>query len=131
ISVEKDNRYEESFIPIAKIGRGYTGDDLEKINDRIQDLKADRYGPTLGIKPGIIIRTAFSSIEINNRTKAGYTLRSPRFKAVLRDTHAAHVNSVKDVEELYYQKLTEDRSPQKENPSFTLKKGSPKTPDEI
>lgn len=118
ISVKDDERYEEEFIPIGKAYGGYTDDELKKLNTRIKELTVDRYGPTLALMPGIIVEIEFDDIQENKRTKANYTLRLPRFKAIRWDLEARDVDTLEDVERLFEQKLQRDRLKQAENPSF-------------
>jgi DNA ligase-1 len=119
ISVKNDERYEEEFIPIGKAYGGYTDDELKKMNTRIKKLAVERYGPTLGLIPELVVEIEFDDIQVNKRTKAGYTLRLPRFKAIRWDLGPADVNTLKDVEAFYTKRLNEERLAQHENPSFT------------
>ena len=120
ISVKEDERYEEEFIPIGKAYGGYTDEDLKKINEKIKELAVERYGPTLGLLPELVVEIEFDDIQVNRRTKAGYTLRLPRFKAIRWDLGPKDVNTLRDVEEFYQNKLQQDRLPQHKNPSFTF-----------
>jgi DNA ligase-1 len=120
ISVKNDERYEEEFIPIGKAYGGYTDDELKKMNARIKKLAVERYGPTLGLLPELVVEIEFDDIQVNKRTKAGYTLRLPRFKAIRWDLGPSDVNTLRDVEEFYANRLNEDRLAQHENPSFTF-----------
>lgn len=120
ISVKEDERYEEEFIPIGKAYGGYTDEELKKINQRIKELTVERYGPTLGLKPELVVEIEFDDIQENKRTKAGYTLRLPRFKSIRWDLGPADVNTLKDVEQLYQQRIENEPLSQKENPSFSF-----------
>src|SRR6056297_1805801 len=120
ISVKNDERYEEEFIPIGKAYGGYTDDELKKMNARIKKLAVERYGPTLGLIPELVVEIEFDDIQVNKRTKAGYTLRLPRFKAIRWDLGPSDVNTLQDVEAFYAKRLNEDRLAQHENPSFTF-----------
>src|SRR5690625_5639179 len=71
VSVDKDPRYEESFIPIGKIDGGFAGDQLKLVNDRVQDLVVERYGPTIGLKPGLALKVTYRWSRIKIRIKAG------------------------------------------------------------
>jgi DNA ligase-1 len=55
---------------------------------------------------------------VNRRTKAGYTLRLPRFKAIRWDLGPGDVDTLKDVEQYYNQKIEAERTDQSQNPSF-------------
>jgi len=118
VSVDKDPRYEESFIPIGKIDGGFAGDQLKLVNDRVQDLVVERYGPTIGLKPGLALQVTYRRIRINNRTKAGFDLQTVRPGQILTDANPEVVHTLTDVEKRFYQRLEEKRTPQLQDPSF-------------
>ena len=118
ISVQDDERYEEDFIPIGKAYGGYTNDDLKHLNKRIKELVIDRFGSTLQLKPALMVELEFEDIQINRRTKAKYTLRFPRFKAIRWDLSPSDADTLKDVEEMYNHKINKQRESQHVNPSF-------------
>ena len=120
IRVDEDERYEEEFIPIGKAYGGYTDDEMKRLNREIKNLVVDRYGPTLALKPGIVVEIEFDDIQVNKRTKANYTLRLPRFKAIRWDLGPSDTDTLEDVERLYQEKLNRDRLRQGENPSFYI-----------
>ncbi|MCC5913188.1 MAG: ATP-dependent DNA ligase [Balneolaceae bacterium] len=120
VSVKDDERYEEEFIPIGKAYGGYSDEELKKMNKRIKELTVERYGPTLGLIPELVVEIEFDDIQVNRRTKAGYTLRFPRFKAIRWDLSPADVDRLKDVEQAYENKMNRKSSPQKEGKSFKL-----------
>lgn len=118
ISVKDDERYEEEYIPIGKAYGGYTDRELKKLNTRIKEITVEKYGPTLGLLHDIVVELEFDDIQINKRTKAGFTLRLPRFKAIRWDLSPADADTLKDVEKMFEEKLAQDRLRQNENPSF-------------
>ncbi|NBC26636.1 MAG: ATP-dependent DNA ligase [Bacteroidetes bacterium] len=120
ISVKEDERYEEEFIPIGKAYGGYTDDELKQMNKKIKELTVEKYGPTLGLLPELVVEIEFDDIQVNKRTKAGYTLRLPRFKAIRWDLGPSDADTLHDVEEAYRQKVEADRLSQKQSPSFMV-----------
>lgn len=118
ISVKEDERYEEEFIPIGKAYGGYTDEEMKRLNKRIKELAVERYGPTLGLVPEILVELEFDDIQENKRTKANYTLRLPRFKAIRWNLGPEDADTLKDVERMYREKIERDRLKQDENPSF-------------
>lgn len=122
ISVKEDERYEEEFIPIGKAYGGYTDEEMKRLNERLKDLTVERYGPTLGLIPEIVVELEFDDIQINKRTKANYTLRLPRFKAIRWDLNPRDVDTLKDVERMYQEKIDRERLKQNKNPSFVYHK---------
>ncbi len=120
ISVKDDERYEEEFIPIGKAYGGYSNEELAEINKRIKNLTLEKFGPTLLLKPEIVVELEFDDIQVNKRTKAKYTLRLPRFKAIRWDLSPSDADDLKHVEKLYQQKLDQQRLKQMNNPSFVI-----------
>ncbi|MDZ7758486.1 ATP-dependent DNA ligase [Rhodohalobacter sp.] len=118
ISVKNDERYEEEFVPIGKAYGGYTDEELKKMNSEIKKLTVERYGPTLGLIPGLMVELEFDDIQINKRTKAGYTLRLPRFKRIRWDLKPEDADTLKEVERLYKTRVEKERLVQGNNPSF-------------
>ncbi len=118
IRVAEDERYEEEFIPIGKAYGGYTDEEMKELNKRIKDLTVEKYGPTLGLIPEIVVELEFDDIQVNKRTKANYTLRLPRFKAIRWDLGPKDADTLKDVERMYEEKINRERLKQNQNPSF-------------
>jgi DNA ligase-1 len=118
VSVKDDDRYEEEFIPIGKAYSGYSDVELKKMNALIKDIILERFGPTVLLKPHLVIELEFEDIQVNKRTKAKYTLRFPRFKAIRWDLSLNDADTLKDVENMYEQKLERERRQQGINPSF-------------
>lgn len=120
ISVKEDERFEEEFIPIGKAYGGYTDAELKKLNQLIRPLIVERFGPTLSLKPGIVVEVEFDSIQVNKRTKAGYTLRLPRFKAIRWDLSPDDADTLESVERMCQLKLDEYREEQNGSASFSI-----------
>ncbi len=118
VSVKDDERYTEQFIPIGKAYGGYTDEELKKLNKAFKSLIVERFGPTLSLKPGIVVEIEFDDIQINKRTKAGYTLRFPRFRRIRWDLSPDDTDTLVDVEELYRKKAEKKSRDQSENQSF-------------
>lgn len=121
VSVKDDERYEEEFIPIGKAYGGYSNEELTEMNKRIKSLTQERFGPTVLLKPELVVELEFEDIQINKRTKAKYTLRLPRFKAIRWDLSPQDADTLRDVERMFDEKLEKKRLSQGINPSFTFK----------
>ncbi|PAU93354.1 hypothetical protein CK503_11480 [Aliifodinibius salipaludis] len=127
IRVAEDERYEEEFVPIGKANGRYTDDEMKRLNERIKDLTVEKYGPTLGLIPEIVVEIEFDDIQKNKRTKANYSLKLPRFKAIRRDLSPEKTDTLKDVERMYQQNIDKERLKQEKNPSFYIKQEDPET----
>lgn len=117
IRVDDDSRYDEQFIPIAKLDWN-SEKDLIRLNNRIRPLITDRYGTTLGIMPDIVVEIYYDCIKVNRRTKAKYILHHPRPKSIRWDLQPADTHSLKDIEQLFDRQSNRSVSPQYDDPSF-------------
>ena len=120
VSVKEDPRYEEEFIPIGKAYGGYTDKEWKDLNKAIKECIIDRFGPTAQLRPEIVVELEFEAIQPNSRTKAKYTLRFPRFKAIRWDLTPKDVDSLEHVEMLFREHQSKERSPQKSSRSFQI-----------
>ena len=118
VSVKEDARYEEEFIPIGKAYGGYTDQEWKQLNKAIKGCIVNRFGPIAQLRPEIVVELEFEAIQPNPRTKAKYTLRFPRFKAIRWDLSPKDVDSLKHVEMLFMHHQSKERSPQKSSQSF-------------
>lgn len=118
VRVKEDDRYEEDFIPIGKVHGGYTDNELEKLYDKIKELTVEKYGPTLGLLPELVIELEFDSIQLNKRTKANYKLRSPFIRDIKWNLGPEDVDTLKDVERIYQETIDQKRKSQHEYPSL-------------
>jgi len=101
VRVADDDRFEQEWVPIGKAYGGYTNDELRQLNEAIRPLIVERFGPTVSVQPKIMVEIEFDAIQENKRTKAGYTLRFPRFKAIRWDKPITEANTLRDVEKQY------------------------------
>ncbi|WP_372634329.1 hypothetical protein [Fodinibius sp.] len=119
VRVGGDPRYEEEFIPIGKAGADDLGDEeTKRLNKRIRELTVEKYGPTLGLIPEIVVELEFDDIRLNKRTKANYVLHRPHINIVRWDANPGDTVTLKKIEELYRKKINRDRLKQDKNPSF-------------
>jgi DNA ligase 1 len=112
IRVEEDLRFDQTYVPIGKAYGGYTDEELKKLNAAIKPLVRERFGPTLSLEPKIVVEIEFDEIQINRRTKAGFTLRFPRFRAIRWDKSPADTDTLAEVERLYNEKQNRERQTQ-------------------
>jgi len=122
IRVKEDERYEEEFIPIGKTKIPCPADKMQQFHKRIEELTVEKYGPTLGLVPEIVVELQFDDIQVNSRTKANYKLKLPRFKEIKWNLGPDDTDTLETVEQLYRQKIDRDRLKQDKNPSFLFNK---------
>lgn len=124
IRVTEDERYEEEFIPIGKTKIHCPDDKVQQFHKRIEELTVEKYGPTLGLIPEIVVELKFDDIQVNKRTKANYKLKLPRFKEIRWDLGPDDTDTLETVEQLYQQKIYRVRLKQDKNPSFLFNKNT-------
>jgi DNA ligase-1 len=108
------------FVPIGKAYGGFTDAELKRLNSEIRGLITDRFGPTAGLQPKIVVELEFEEIQENKRTKAGFTLRLPRFKAIRWDLSIHDTDSLDDVKAQFEAQLNRQRIPNSENPFLQI-----------
>ncbi len=101
IRVADDDRYAEDFIPIGKADGGYAEAEQARLNREVRRLREERFGPTLRLRPAVVVTVEFDEVEVNRRTKAGFTLRRPRFKVIRWDLGPNDADTLSDVEHLW------------------------------
>jgi DNA ligase-1 len=120
INVADDERYgEDEFIPIGKID-DRSIDILKSLRKQIKELAIEKFGPTIRLRPQIVVEIAFDDIRLNKRTKANYVLRRPRFESVRMELNPGQTNTLKDVEQIFQKRITRKRPKQSESPSFYI-----------
>lgn len=118
IKVDDPEEFGQDFIPIGKAYGGYTDEELKRLNSELKPLILEKFGPTLMLKPKIVVEIEFDEIQVNKRTKAGFTLRFPRFRAIRWDKPASEADTLSEVSRLYEQKSKRLRKTQELDPSF-------------
>ncbi len=106
ISVKNDQRYQEDFIPIGKIMNNLPDDETEPLNKKTNELIVERYGPTLGLIPGLVAEIKYDHIQVNNRTKAGYKLYSPKLCRIRWDLSPDDASTLSDIERMYHEEIS-------------------------
>ena len=96
----------------------FSEEELVEINGQINHLTQERFGPTVLLKPQIMVEMEFEDIQTNKRTKAKFTLRKPKIKTILRNLHPTNAATLGNIERMYQEKLHQERENQHVNPSF-------------
>jgi DNA ligase-1 len=125
VSVQDDERFEENFIPITKTNKGVTQNEMKQLHERIKEIIAEKYGPTLGLYPDIVVELEYEEIRVNKRTKADFTLSSPEIKTLRWELSPNTVDTLKEVEKRYQKKITQERQTQLQYPAFFVPKAGP------
>jgi ATP-dependent DNA ligase len=101
IRVEQNERFDQDYIPIGKIAGEIGQVDLEKLNQLLPSFTLQKFGTTLMLKPIIVVEIEFEQVVKNNRTKAGYSIKSPRIVSFQWDKNPVDSHNLEYIIELY------------------------------
>ncbi|SMO54394.1 hypothetical protein [Fodinibius sediminis] len=118
IRVDTDDRYEEEFIPIGKARGNLARKVRSRLNRKVKEYAVEKYGPTLGLLPKIVVELEYDDIQVNKRTKANYVLYKPRFSTIRWELAPSDTDSLERVEQLYLDNLEGHQLGQHSTPSF-------------
>lgn len=99
----------EYFVPICKINIDLNQEDINQLNAELKPLIADRFGPTLGLIPKIVIEISFDEVLENRRTKAGFGLKNAQFKTIRWDLELKNVQTLQEINTLFAEQRNQTR----------------------
>lgn len=74
-----------SLVTVAKACTGLTDAEIKKIDAFVKKNTTERFGPVRAVKPVIVMRIEFDSIQHSPRHKSGIAIRSPRIIRICDD----------------------------------------------
>lgn len=95
----------DSFLNIGKAYSGLTDSEVKELTKALRSASLDRFGPTLVVRPTIVLEVAFDGVQKSARHKSGYALRFPRILRWRRDKEPGDCDDLARVEELYQASL--------------------------
>ena len=101
IRVDQNEKFDQDYIQIGKIAGGISSDNIEKLNQILPVLTLEKFGTTLMLKPEIVVEIEFEQVVKNNRTKAGYSIKSPRIVSFQWDKNPVDSHDLEYIIELY------------------------------
>jgi DNA ligase 1 len=105
ISVRNESHFPEDYIPIGKTGIIQPEIRQKFLHTKINQLKVDRYGSTVGLAPKLLAETEFEDIRINKRTKAGYQLHGPRIIRITEVDNPDEIATLADIQRILQEKF--------------------------
>lgn len=96
-----------NFLEIGKVGTGIKekedlGVSFEQMTELLKPLIKSEKGREVKIKPQIVVEIRYEEIQKSTNYESGYALRFPRLVKIREDRRPEEINTINDVEDLYY-----------------------------
>ena len=89
------------FVPVGKVGSGFTDEDLAEFTKMLKSLIVREEGKFVEIQPKVVIEVTYQEIQKSPKYKSGFALRFPRFVALREDKSPEEADTIERVAELY------------------------------
>jgi len=89
------------FVPVGKVGSGFTDEDLAEFTKMLKPLIVREEGKFVEIQPKVVIEVTYQEIQKSPKYKSGFALRFPRFVALREDKSPEEADTIERVAELY------------------------------
>ena len=89
------------FVPVGKVGSGFTDEDLVEFTKMLKPLIVREEGKFVEIQPKVVIEVTYQEIQKSPKYKSGFALRFPRFVALREDKSPEEADTIERVAELY------------------------------
>ncbi|MDQ2842235.1 MAG: ATP-dependent DNA ligase [Acidobacteriota bacterium] len=95
----------DSFLNVGKAYFGLTDSEVKELTKVLRGVSTDRFGPTMLVRPAVVLEVAFDGVQKSARHKSGYALRFPRILRWRRDKTPGDCDDLARVEALYQASL--------------------------
>ena len=95
----------DAFLNVGKAYSGLTDSEVKELTKALRSASSDRFGPTMVVKPAVVLEVAFDGVQKSARHKSGYALRSPLILRWRRDKKPGDCDDLARVEALYQASL--------------------------
>jgi DNA ligase-1 len=89
------------FVMLGKTFKGMTDEMLEWQTKKLLELEVARDGPTVYVRPELVVETAFNEVQGSTQYPGGVALRFARIKRYRTDKTAAEADTIGAVQEIY------------------------------
>jgi DNA ligase-1 len=89
------------FQMIGKTFKGLTDKEFQWMTAMLQKLKRSETGPTVFVKPEVVVEVAYNEIQRSPKYESGYALRFARIKRIREDRSPEDIDTYSRLEELY------------------------------
>jgi DNA ligase-1 len=89
------------FVPVGKVGSGFTDEDLVEFTKMLKPYIVKQEGKFVEIEPKFVIEVTYQEIQKSPKYKSGFALRFPRYVALREDKSPEEADTIERVAELY------------------------------
>ncbi|WP_048152585.1 ATP-dependent DNA ligase [Palaeococcus ferrophilus] len=89
------------FVPVGKVGSGFTDEDLAKFTEMLKPLIVEEHGKEVVIEPKIVIEVTYQEIQKSPKYESGFALRFPRYVSLREDKGPEDADTIDKVARLY------------------------------
>ncbi len=89
------------FVPVGKVGSGFTDEDLEEFTEMLKPLIVREEGKFVEIEPRVVIEVTYQEIQKSPKYESGFALRFPRYVALREDKSPEEADTIERISELY------------------------------
>ena len=89
------------FVPVGKVGSGFTDEDLLEFTKMLKPLIVREEGKFVEIEPKVVIEVTYQEIQKSPKYRSGFALRFPRYVALREDKSPEEADTIERVAQLY------------------------------
>ena len=94
-----------AFLNVGKAYSGLTDSEVKELTKLLRVASTERFGPSMLVKPEVVLEVAFDGVQKSARHKSGYALRFPRILRWRQDKKPGDCDDLARVEALYQASL--------------------------
>ena len=89
------------FVPVGKVGSGFTDEDLAEFTRMLKPLIVREEGKYVEIEPKVVIQVTYQEIQKSPKYESGFALRFPRYVALREDKSPEEADTIERIAQLY------------------------------
>ncbi|ASJ13342.1 ATP-dependent DNA ligase [Thermococcus thioreducens] len=89
------------FVPVGKVGSGFTDEDLAEFTRMLRPLIVREEGKLVEIEPKVVIQVTYQEIQKSPKYESGFALRFPRYVALREDKSPEEADTIERIAQLY------------------------------
>ncbi|QDA32586.1 ATP-dependent DNA ligase [Thermococcus indicus] len=90
-----------NFVPVGKVGSGFTDEDLAEFTRMLKPLIVREEGKYVEIEPKVVIQVTYQEIQKSPKYESGFALRFPRYVALREDKSPEEADTIERIAQLY------------------------------
>lgn len=89
------------FVPVGKVGSGFTDEDLVEFTKMLKPLIVKEEGKYVEIEPKVVVEVTYQEIQKSPKYESGFALRFPRYLALREDKGPEEADTLERIAQLY------------------------------